>query len=78
MTSPAAGKGAPRSPGAPGQGKAPARHRDALPGRHCWVCGRIGGAGFTQALRLAGYDVPDGAIAYAHPDCMQRAQRRAR
>jgi hypothetical protein len=54
-----------------------AKHRDALPGRHCWVCGRIGGAGFTTALRHAGYDVPPGSMAYAHEPCMRRAALRA-
>ena len=42
-------------------------------GRCCWVCGGEGGAGFTVALRLAGYDVPEGQMGYAHPTCMRRA-----
>jgi hypothetical protein len=47
-------------------------------GRCCWVCGRVGGAGFTSALRVAGYDVPArGVIAYAHSDCMARALKRS-
>lgn len=45
--------------------------------RCCWVCGKLGGAGFTTALRLAGYDVPQGTMAYAHPGCAALAQRRA-
>jgi len=54
------------------------RHKPALAeGRCCWVCGRPGGAGFTTALRLAGYAVPArGVIAYAHNRCMVRAQQR--
>lgn len=54
------------------------RHKPKLAeGRCCWVCGRPGGAGFTTALRHAGYAVPSGAMAYAHNRCMQRAQKRA-
>lgn len=45
--------------------------------RCCWVCGKLGGAGFTTALRYAGYDVPRGEIGYAHPVCMRRAQLKA-
>lgn len=55
----------------------PAKPRDARPGRHCAVCGRPGGSGFAVALRAAGYDVPRGAMAYAHASCMARAQRAA-
>lgn len=43
-------------------------------GRCCWICGRMGGSGFTFALRRAGYNVPPQQIAYAHTDCMQRIQ----
>lgn len=44
--------------------------------RCCWVCGKLGGAGFTSALKGAGYDVRPGEMAYAHPGCMRFAQRR--
>jgi len=43
--------------------------------RCCWVCGRPGGDGFSVALRFAGYRVGPQQNGYAHPDCMQRAQR---
>lgn len=63
----------------------PVRHKPIYPkwlpqktGRTCWVCGKIGGAGFTTALRRAGYDVPPGAMAYAHPACMARAAGKVR
>lgn len=52
-------------------------------GRCCWVCGKMGGAGFTKALEFAGYEVKrneDGAyaeIGYAHPNCMASAMRKA-
>jgi hypothetical protein len=53
-------------------------HKPASPiGRHCWVCGKVGGAGFTYALLIAGYDVPKGQIGYAHHNCMARANRKA-
>jgi hypothetical protein len=45
-------------------------------GRCCWVCGKVGGSGFTWALRAAGYDVPKGTMAYAHNNCMQKALKR--
>lgn len=44
--------------------------------RCCWVCGKLGGAGFTTALRAAGYDVKPDEIAYAHGGCMTYAKRR--
>lgn len=44
-------------------------------GRCCWVCGRVGGNGFTTALRLAGYRVAKGQMAYAHAACMRRAAK---
>ena len=45
--------------------------------RCCWVCGREGGAGFTIALRAAGYEMQPGEMGYAHPGCMRLAQKRA-
>jgi hypothetical protein len=44
--------------------------------RCCWVCGRLGGAGYTTALRLLGYDVPPDGQAHAHPECIRRVQRK--
>jgi len=41
------------------------------------VCGKRGGLGFTAALRIAGYYVPHGEMAYAHPPCMAKAQAAA-
>jgi hypothetical protein len=53
------------------------RHRKANPyARCCWICGREGGAGFTIALRMLGFDVQKGDIAHAHTQCVQREQRR--
>ncbi len=46
--------------------------------RCCWVCGKLGGAGYTTALRMAGYDIPQGTIAHAHPGCVNLALGRAR
>jgi hypothetical protein len=43
--------------------------------RCCWVCGDIGGAGFTTALRWLGYDVPQNVVAHAHERCIARVQR---
>jgi hypothetical protein len=43
----------------------------------CWICGGIGGNGFTMALRLAGYRMAPGEIGYAHNDCMRKAQIQA-
>lgn len=45
--------------------------------RCCWVCGKLGEAGYTTALRNAGYDVPQGQMGYAHPGCMRRVMHRA-
>jgi hypothetical protein len=45
--------------------------------RCCWVCGGIGGNGFTMALRLAGYRMAPGEMGYAHNDCMRKAQIQA-
>lgn len=53
------------------------RHAPKLEvGRCCWICGRVGGGGFTTALRLLGYDVKRGEIAYAHNRCVSREQRK--
>jgi hypothetical protein len=46
-------------------------------GRCCWVCGKVGGVGFTHALQGAGYRMRRGEIGYAHPDCMGRAMKEA-
>jgi len=47
-----------------------------VPGaRCCWVCGRLGGAGFTSALRWAGYRLKHNEMAIAHPRCLVDAQR---
>lgn len=43
--------------------------------RCCWVCGKVGGQGFTHALRFAGYRLRDGEMGYAHNNCMARAQK---
>ena len=45
-------------------------------GRTCWICGKAGGTGFTAALRLLGYEVPRGTIAYAHGNCLAKAKLR--
>jgi hypothetical protein len=45
--------------------------------RCCWVCGGIGGNGFTTSLRLAGYRMAPGEVGYAHTDCMRKAQLEA-
>jgi hypothetical protein len=45
--------------------------------RCCWVCGKLGGEGFTHALRAAGYRMKLGEMAYAHPACMARAMKAA-
>lgn len=46
--------------------------------RCCWICGKLGGAGFTTALRNAGYEVALGEMAYAHPRCMARSLKAAK
>jgi len=43
--------------------------------RCCWVCGRLGGLGFTLALKLSGYRMAQGEMGYAHPGCMNRAMK---
>ena len=54
------------------------RHpKELATARCCWVCGKLGGQGFTTALRLAGYRMAPREMGYAHPRCMQRAQRQA-
>lgn len=45
--------------------------------RCCWVCGKLGGSGFTTALRLAGYEMEPGHLGYAHNKCMVRASAEA-
>jgi hypothetical protein len=54
-----------------------APRKGPLPGRCCWVCGKNGGWGFTNALRGAGYRMEPGEMAYAHPACMARAAKGA-
>lgn len=65
------------------------RHKKAVENaRCCWICGKLGGGGFTLALELLGYEIrrlDNGTagyaeIAYAHPNCIARAakQRAAR
>lgn len=48
--------------------------------RCCWVCGKLGGDGYTNFLRWSGYNVPAGTMAYAHTKCafsiMDRKLRR--
>ena len=45
--------------------------------RCCWVCGKLGGDGFTTALRGAGYRMAKDEVAHAHPACMMRAMKQA-
>lgn len=52
-----------------------AAHKDNAPGRHCWLCGRLGGAGFKAAFVAWGYDVPDGMV-HAHPECVAKFARK--
>ena len=42
--------------------------------RCCWVCGKLGGQGFTTALRLAGYEMKQGEMGYAHSPCIRRVR----
>lgn len=44
--------------------------------RCCWVCGKLGGAGFTTALRDIGYEVAKNEMAYAHPECLRQLQQK--
>lgn len=62
--------------------KTPTAWRDRAPKenpavRCCWVCGGIGGFGFTTSLRLAGYRMKPGEMGYAHNQCMAKAAREA-
>jgi hypothetical protein len=45
--------------------------------RCCWVCGKLGGWGFSVALRHAGYRMKHNEMGYAHPACMKRASKQA-
>lgn len=58
----------------PYRDRAPKERADV---RCCWVCGRIGGDGFTSALRGAGYRMPMNIVAHAHPSCIKRAMAQA-
>jgi hypothetical protein len=54
------------------------RHPKECPtARCCWVCGKLGGQGFTTALRSAGYRMEPNEMGYAHPKCMTTAARQA-
>jgi hypothetical protein len=44
--------------------------------RCCWLCGLPGGNGATTALAFFGYEIKPGEIAYAHPDCMIKLQKK--
>ena len=57
-------------------------YRDRAPkqvqtARCCWVCGKLGGEGFTHFLRSAGYRMRLGEMGYAHARCMARAAKEA-
>jgi hypothetical protein len=54
--------------------RAPKQRADV---RCCWVCGKIGGDGFTSALRGAGYRMANNEVAHAHPRCIKIAMGRA-
>ena len=56
------------------------RHPKAVEeGRCCWICGELGGDGFTAALRSLGFDVPkQGVVAHAHGRCVALEQQKAR
>lgn len=54
------------------------RHpKDVPTARCCWVCGKLGGDGFTHALRGAGYRMQHNEMGHAHPRCMKVAQQQA-
>ena len=54
------------------------RHSKENPNvRCCWVCGKLGGFGFTNALRAAGYRMQPREMGYAHNGCMTRAAKQA-
>jgi hypothetical protein len=48
---------------------------NALPGRRCAICGKIGGSGATTALNLLGIETPKGEIGYAHGPCLIRQHK---
>lgn len=54
----------------PWRDRAPKENPNA---RCCWVCGKLGGQGFTLALRIAGYRMQPREMGYAHNKCMRRA-----
>lgn len=58
----------------PWRDRAPKENPNA---RCCWVCGKLGGAGFSTALRAAGYRMEHNQMGYAHPACMTRAAKQA-
>ena len=53
------------------------RHPPSIPvGRTCWICGKPCGCyGFTNALRLLGYNV-GGQVAHAHRECIAKELRK--
>lgn len=52
--------------------KPEAAHRDRFPGRHCAICGKVGGGGFRAALQSAGWSGTQ-----AHPACIAREMKKA-
>ena len=46
--------------------------------RCCWVCGRLGGNGYTRALAWCGYRHEPGEMMYAHDACMGKAAKEQR
>jgi hypothetical protein len=63
------------------------RHPPApgIVGRTCWICGRAGGVGATDAIAAAGYrislitlsnGVVQREIAYGHANCIHKARKR--
>lgn len=56
----------------PWRDRAPKQNPEA---RCCWVCGKLGGFGFTNALRAAGYCMRPDQMGYAHNRCMDRANK---
>jgi hypothetical protein len=59
----------------------PRHKKDIEVGRCCWVCGKVGGDGFSSALRMLGYNVPlrgPESVAHAHPRCIRREQLKLR
>lgn len=45
--------------------------------RCCWICGKLGGDGFTRQLRWFGY-ATENTVAHAHPSCVLRLQTELR